>query len=61
MELRNASLFEDVFPCRSKEDSSSSIRVFETINGNIYDQDKVSKVEPKRSKRGRTEKSFREP
>ena len=34
MELRNVSLFEDVFPCRSKGEPSSSKRVLETINEN---------------------------
>ena len=34
MESRNASLFENVFPCKSKEELSSSKRVFETINEN---------------------------
>ena len=35
MESRNVSFFEDVFPCRSKEETSSSKPVLETINGNI--------------------------
>ena len=54
MELRNASFFEDVFPCKSKEESSSSKRVLETINENSQDQD--GEVEPKCNKRARTEK-----
>ena len=56
MESRNASLFEDVFPCKSKEDPSSLKRVLETINENSQDQD--GEVEPRRSKRARTKKSF---
>ena len=56
MESRNASFFEDVFPCKSKEEPSSSKRVLETINENGQDQD--GEVEPKRSKRVRIEKSF---
>ena len=32
MESRNASFFENVFPCRSKEKPSSSKRVLETIH-----------------------------
>ena len=59
MESRNASFFEDVFPCKSKEEPSSSKRVFEsTINENSWDQDKDGKVEPRNSKRARTKKSF---
>ena len=58
MESRNVSLFEDVFSCRSKEESSSLKRVLETINGNSQDQDKDSEVEPRRRKRARIEKSF---
>ena len=58
MELRNASFFEDVFPCRSKEEPSSSKQMFETFNENSYDQDKDCEVEPKRSKRVRTKKIF---
>ena len=56
MESRNASFLEDMFPCKSKEESSSSKRVLDTINENIQDQD--GEVEPKHSKRVRTEKSF---
>ena len=37
MESRNASLFEDVFPCKCKEEPSSSKRVLETINENSKD------------------------
>ena len=58
MELRNESFFEDVFPCKSKEESSSSKRVLETINENSKDQDKDGEVEPRRSKRARTKKYF---
>ena len=58
MESRNASAFEDVFPYKSKEESSSSKQVFETIIENSQDQDKDGKVEPRRSKRVRTKKSF---
>ena len=56
MESRNASFFEDVFPCKSKEKPSSSKRVLETINENSQDQD--GEVEPRRSKIARTEKCF---
>ena len=34
MESRNASFFEDVFPCKYREGPSSSKRVLKTINEN---------------------------
>ena len=52
MESRNASFFEDVFPCKSKEEPSSLKRVLKTINENSQDQD--GEVEPRRNKRART-------
>ena len=58
MKSRNASLFEDVFPCKPKEESGSSNRKLEIINGNRQDQNKDSEVEPRHSKRERIEKSF---
>ena len=58
MESRNASFFENVFPCKSIEEPSSSKQVLETINKNSQDQDKDCEAEPRRSKRARTEKSF---
>ena len=58
MKSRNASLFEDVIPYRSKEEPRSSKRVLETINENSQAHDKDGKVEPRRSKRASTEKSF---
>ena len=48
MESKNTSFFEDVFPCKSKEEPSSSKRVLEIINENSQDQD--GEVEPRRSK-----------
>ena len=56
MESRNASFFEDVFPCKSKEEPSSSKRVLETINENSQDQD--GEVEPRRTKRVRTKNIY---
>ncbi|WJZ85230.1 hypothetical protein VitviT2T_004776 [Vitis vinifera] len=53
MESRNASFFEDVFPCKSKEEPSSSKRMLKS-----QDQNEEVEVEPRRSKRVRTEKSF---
>ena len=38
MESMNASLFEDVFPCKSKVEPNSSKRAFETINENSQDE-----------------------
>ena len=56
MESRNASFFEDVFPCKSKEEPSSSKRVLETINENSQDQE--GEEEPRRIKKAKTKKSF---
>ena len=53
MESKNALFFEDVFPCKSKEDPG-----LETVNGNSQYQNKDSEVEPRRSKRAGIEKSF---
>ena len=58
MESSNASLFEDIFLCKSKKESSSSKRVFETINGNNQNENNNSKVKLRHNKRTRTEKSF---
>ena len=58
MESRNASFVEDVFPCKSKEESGSSKHNVETIDENSQDQNKDSKVKPKHRKRERIEKSF---
>ena len=58
MESRNALFFEDVFPCKSREEPNSLKRVLETINENSQDQDKEGEVEPKRSIRARTKKYF---
>ena len=58
MESRNASFFEDVFPCKFKEEPDSSKRKLETINENSQYQNKNSEVESRRSKRAKIEKSF---
>ena len=58
MKSRNALFFEDVFPYGSKEKPSSSKRVLETIHESSQDEDTDGEVEPWRSKRARTEKSF---
>ena len=58
IESRNASLFEDVFPSKFREEPSSSKRVLETINENSLDKNEDSEVEPRRSKREKVEKSF---
>ena len=55
---RNASFFEDVFPYKSKDESSSSKQMLETINENSQDQNKEVEIEPRHSKRARTEKYF---
>src|SRR3954464_12252366 len=60
MKSRNASFFENVFPCKSIKAASMSKRVHETIEENSQDQNSEEKieVEPRRSKRARTENSF---
>ena len=47
-----------MLPYGSKEKPSSSKRVLETIHENSQDEDTDGEVEPRRSKRARTEKSF---
>ena len=49
MESRNASLFEDVFPCKFKEELGSSKRKLETINENSQDQNEDSEVQLRRT------------
>ena len=55
MKSRNASFFENVFPCKSKEETSSSKRTYETTNedsNDTHDKDEEVEVEPSRSKQG---------
>ena len=56
IESRNASLFENVFPYKSTQESNSSKRTHDTTIGSSQDQqdDDV----PKHSKKTRTSKSF---
>ncbi|GJS00582.1 retrovirus-related pol polyprotein from transposon TNT 1-94 [Tanacetum coccineum] len=69
MESRNASFFENIFPCLTKETGSSSRLDDEVVqdkrqrdDNDLHDerQDQLEEeeVEPRRSKRARTEKSF---
>ena len=60
MECRNASFFEHVFPCKSKERLSSSKWTHETMNEESHDLEDEQGVQtkPRRSKRTRVEKSF---
>ena len=58
MESKNASLFEDVFQCNSKEEPGSSKRMLETIDENSQHQNKDIEVKFRCSKRARVEKSF---
>ena len=55
MESRNALFFEDVFPCKFKEEPGSSKSKLETIS---QDQNEDSEVEPRRNKITMIEKSF---
>ena len=60
MESKNASFFVHVFPCKSKEGSSSLKQTYETMNEESHDSKHESKVEtePRRGKRIIVEKSF---
>ncbi|KAD7477702.1 hypothetical protein E3N88_00838 [Mikania micrantha] len=58
MESRNASFFEEVFPCLKKELRSSSTPVDEIVHDEDQEQLEAEEVEPRRSKRQRIEKSF---
>jgi hypothetical protein len=55
MESRNATFFEDIFPCRSRGESSKNKRTLETISDNsqVQDQQDENVDEPRRSKRAR--------
>ncbi|KAI3758100.1 hypothetical protein L6452_05648 [Arctium lappa] len=58
MESRNASFFEDVFPCFNKEDQTSSSKDKEIVREDEQVLSEEEEVEPRRSKRARVEKSF---
>ncbi|GKD12294.1 retrovirus-related pol polyprotein from transposon TNT 1-94 [Tanacetum coccineum] len=69
MESRNASFFENIFPCLTKETGSSSRldkevvqdkrqRYDNDLHDERQDQLEEEEVEPRRSKRARTKKSF---
>ncbi|GJU06329.1 retrovirus-related pol polyprotein from transposon TNT 1-94 [Tanacetum coccineum] len=69
MESRNASFFENIFPCLTKETRSSSRLDDEVVQDKIQrddndlhderqDQLEEEEVEPRKSKRARTKKSF---
>ena len=59
MESRNASFFENIFPCKSDNGSSSSKRTNETMNQKDHDErSHDNEIELRRSKRARIEKSF---
>ncbi|KAJ9559825.1 hypothetical protein OSB04_004985 [Centaurea solstitialis] len=59
MESRNASFFEDVFPCLNKEDASAlRITPSERNEDHIEEKEEEEEIEPRRSKRARVEKTF---
>lgn len=58
MESRNASFFEDVFPCLNKEVESPSLPNNEAVREEEQAQSEEEEIEPRRSKRARVEKSF---
>jgi hypothetical protein len=57
MEPRNASFFGNVFPCLRQEHASSSTRIYD-VHEKRNEQSEDEEIEPRRSKRQRTEKSF---
>ena len=60
MESRNASFFENVFPCKFKNGSSSSKRTYETMNEESHDleDEQWVQTELRRNKRTKVEKKF---
>ena len=59
MESNNATFFETIFPCKTKEvDRDSTKRNLETINEDSSNDEQGSEleIEPRRSKRARVEK-----
>ena len=58
MKSRNASLYEDVFLCKSKVEPNSSNRALEIINESNQEGNDNGEVEPRCSKRARVENSF---
>ena len=53
IESRNASFFENIFPCKEKQEVSLNKRTYDTANGNHQNEE-----EPRRSKRAKKTKSF---
>ncbi|CAI9771418.1 unnamed protein product [Fraxinus pennsylvanica] len=60
MESRNASFFEHVFPYKSKEEASYSKQTYDIMieNSQGQEQEEDVEVQPRRSKREKTEKSY---
>ena len=61
IESRNAVFFEEIFPYKSTQVSSSLKRNFESTSSTFHDQELMkerNEVEPRRSKRAETSKSF---
>ena len=61
IESRNAVFFEEIFPQKSTQVSSSVKRNFESTSNTSHDQklmEERNEVEPRRSKRAKTSKSF---
>ncbi|KAJ9557464.1 hypothetical protein OSB04_012078 [Centaurea solstitialis] len=58
MESRNASYFENVFPCLNKEEQVSSSKGKEVVREDEQTISEEDEEQPRRSKRARVEKSF---
>ena len=61
IESRNALFFEEIFPHKSTQESSSHKRNFESTSSTSHDQELMEErieVEPRRNKRAKMSKSF---
>uniref|UniRef100_A0A2N9F9L9 Integrase catalytic domain-containing protein n=1 Tax=Fagus sylvatica TaxID=28930 RepID=A0A2N9F9L9_FAGSY len=61
IESRNASFFEEIFPCKPTQETNSLKRNLESTSSTSHDQELMeerNEVEPRRSKRTKTSKTF---
>ena len=61
IESRNASFFEEIFSCKPTQETNSLKRNLESTSSTSYDQELMeerNEVEPRRSKRTKTSKTF---
>jgi hypothetical protein len=61
IESKNASFFEEIFPCKPTQETNSLKRNLKSTSSTSHDQELMeerSEVEPRRSKRTKTLKTF---